>query len=142
VQQFVEKYPNPTTVINADVKDMAIELHSLGLNRECTMMKFAAEFLGDWKDVRSLHGCGNFASSSFDMFCRGDFKKVLRDKKADRNVKGYASFVKKLESSGGDGKYDDLPPVKKKRKQTRQRGDLPVRKMTRNRKCRNSDSFA
>lgn len=66
------------------------------------MKRFVHDFLAPWTDVTELHGCGLFAKASFDVFCRGDYKTVLRDKKADRNVKAYAAFVRRLLASGGD----------------------------------------
>ena len=101
--QFLEKYPTPTSVLEEEDMDaMAKLLHPLGLNRERTMKRFVHDFLGPWTDVKELHGCGLFAKASFDVFCRGDYKAVLKDKKADRNVKAYAAFVRRLLANGGD----------------------------------------
>lgn len=90
VHDFLEKYSNPTSVIDADITIMARELHPLGLNRERVMRRFAKDFLRmEWTggDVTALHGCGAFAASSFAVFCRGEYKRVMKDKKADKNVK-------------------------------------------------------
>lgn len=102
VRCFLQKYPTPTDVIEADINVMANELHSLGLNRERTMKRFASDFVLPWEDVKELHGCGAFASSSHDVFCKGDWKSVLRDKKADRNVRAYAAFCRRLFADRGD----------------------------------------
>ena len=102
-RQFLEKYPTPMSVLEEEDMDaMAKLLHPLGLNRERTMKRFVHDFLAPWTDVKELHGCGLFAKASFDVFCRGDYKVVLKDKKADRNVKAYAAFVRRLLASGGD----------------------------------------
>ena len=72
------------------------DLKPLGLNRERTIAKFAQGFVRPWTHVNELHGCGAFAASSFDVFCRGDWKKVLKQKTCDRNVKAYALYVKRI----------------------------------------------
>ena len=147
IQDFLKKYPNPTDVIDANISVMAKELHSLGLNRERAMKRFAVGFIENWKDVTELYGCGAFASSSFDVFCRGEYKKVLADKKADRNVKAYAAYLKRVCEGGSEGDEDDDGVSKpkdskkkttKKRSPPKQRNALPVRKMKRNRKHRMS----
>jgi hypothetical protein len=99
VHDFLRKYPTPTHVIGADAKVMAKELHPLGLNRERTMKRFAADFVGpSWTHVTELHGCGAFAASSHSLFCLGDWKAVLRDKEADRNVRAYASHCQRYDA--------------------------------------------
>mmetsp|Transcript_34419 Transcript_34419/g.83261 ORF Transcript_34419/g.83261 Transcript_34419/m.83261 type:complete len:273 (-) Transcript_34419:574-1392(-) len=142
VRDFLSKYDTPTKVLDADLSAMGKELHPLGLKRERIMKRFAGGFLGNWTDVTEMHGCGAFASASFDVFCHGDYKKVLKDKKADRNVRAYASYLKEVcEHSEEEG----LGPIaiRKKRKATtttrkrpphKERRTLPVRKMTRKRK--------
>lgn len=102
VHDFLQKYPTPTDVIEANITVMAEELHPLGLNRERTIKRFASGFVLPWREVKELHGCGAFAASSHDVFCKGDWKTVLRDKKADRNVKAYAAFCRRLLASKGD----------------------------------------
>ena len=142
VREFLEKYPTPSAVLAANMSAMAKELQPLGLNRERTMKKFSAGFLKGWTNVTDLHGCGAFAAASFDVFCRGDYKKVLKDKKADRNVRAYASFLKRFyefpdEFKGRSTSVQDEKPrgsnIKKKRRRSKQRSRVPVRKMTRNR---------
>jgi len=102
VHDFLQKYPTPTDVIEANITVMAEELHPLGLNRERTIKRFASGFVLPWREVKELHGCGAFAASSHDVFCKGDWKAVLSDKKADRNVKAYAAFFRRLLANKGD----------------------------------------
>lgn len=75
------------------------------------MKKFAEGFLKPWTHVHELHGCGAFASSSFHVFCRGDFAKVLKEKKCDRNVRAYASYLERVvdqtEEKGVDAAIDN-----------------------------------
>ena len=100
---FLDKYPTPTHVLEGDLDVMAEQLHPLGLNRERTMKRFAAGFLkASWADVTDLHGCGAFARSSHAVFCLGNWKGVLRDKTADRNVRAYAGFCRRYLAEEGD----------------------------------------
>jgi len=133
--QFLDRYPTPTAVLEEeDMAAMAELLHPLGLNRERTMKRFVHDFLAPWTDVKELHGCGAFAKASFDVFCRGDYRSVLRDKKADRNVKAYAAFVRRLLADGGDedaemeetkSKEEETKKKAKKRKPPKVRKPLP-----------------
>ena len=120
--QFLEKYPTPTSVLEEkDIDAMAKLLHPLGLNRERTMKRFVHDFLGPWADVKELHGCGLFAKASFDVFCRGDYKTVLKDKKADRNVKAYAAFVRRLLANGGDEEAEAMEEAEAKEEEMKMR---------------------
>lgn len=120
--QFLEKYPTPTSVLEEEDMDaMAKLLHPLGLNRERTMKRFVHDFLGPWTDVKDLHGCGLFAKASFDVFCRGDYKTVLKDKKADRNVKAYAAFVRRLLANGGDEEAEAMEEAEAKEEERKRK---------------------
>ena len=143
VKAFFDKYRTPSAVLSGDMKIMEKELKPLGLNREKTMKKFAEGFLRPWTHVQELHGCGAFASSSFDVFCRGDYQKVLREKKCDKNVRAYASYLKRVinptEADEVDIKDTDnrnaaakpKRKAKQKRMQPRKRVVLPRRKSPR-----------
>jgi hypothetical protein len=96
-------------------------------------------------DVTELHGCGAFAAASFDIFCRGDWKKVLRQKNCDRNVRAYTLYMKKIELDQTDQTVEEAgakPPQRKavgrtlpKTKQSRScKRNMPTRKSTRKRK--------
>lgn len=145
VTAFLKKYPTPTHVVEADFWTLREELLPLGLNREKATKLFAGGFLGQWAEVTELYGCGaGLASASFDVFCRGDYSKVLRDKKADRTVKAYASYLKRIREGSGEEEEDagttrEAKPkatkkAAKKRKAPTKRNSLPARRMTRNRK--------
>ena len=96
VRDFLTKYQTPTQVLTTgDLEIMGKELRPLGMNRERTIQKFAAGFVKPWNCVTELHGCGAFCKSSHALFCHGDWKGVLRNKKADRNVRAYAAFCKR-----------------------------------------------
>lgn len=121
ISDFFEAYPSPTAVINGDTNDMATMLHPLGLNRERTMKRFAIDFLSpEWTDgrVSRLHGCGNFAQNSWDVFCHGRYQQVLRDKKGDRNVKSYASYLKRCLAGETVGEIPKKETTKKRKKYT------------------------
>ena len=132
ISDFFEAYPSPTDVINGDANEMARILHPLGLNRERTMKRFATDFLSlDLTDgrVSRLHGCGNFAQNSWDVFCHGRYLKVLRDKKGDKNVKSYASYLKRLFAGETVGETPKRVSTKKRKKYT----TTTTRRLTRNR---------
>ena len=133
IRDFFGDYPTPTSVIEEDVKVLASKLHPLGLNREKTMKRFAADFLNlDWTNASQLHGCGAFAASSFDIFCRGDYKKVLKDKKADKNVKAFASYLKRL--CLGVNVQVEVNKQRRHRVKRKSNAEPNARRMTRNRK--------
>lgn len=143
VKSFFAKYRKPSDVLSGEIATMEKELKPLGLNREKTMKKFAEGFLKPWTHVHELHGCGAFASSSFQVFCRGDFASVLREKKCDRNVRAYASYLKRVVDQT-EGKVVDVAndnynapettkrKAKQKKTQSRKRATLPRRKSRRN----------
>lgn len=133
ISDFFAVYPTPTSVINGDTNDMATMLHPLGLNRERTMKRFANDFLSpDWTGgrVSRLHGCGNFAQNSWDVFCHGRYQQVLRDKKGDRNVKSYASYLKRFLAGEPAGETPKKGTTAKKRKKYT---TVVTRRLTRNR---------
>ena len=144
VKSFFDKYRTPSAVLSADIATMEKELKPLGLNREKTMKKFAEGFLRQWTHVHELHGCGAFASSSFHVFCRGDYQKVLREKKCDKNVRAYASYLKRVvdQTDAEEVHITDLTgnsnaagktkrEVRHKKTQPRKRVALPRRKSPR-----------
>jgi len=106
-RSFLTQYPTPTDVIQGDLRSMADLLHPLGLNREVTVKRFASDFVRPWTDVTELYGCGSFARSSYMVFCLGDWKSVLSDRKADRNVKLYASFCRRLVCGNNNNSASD-----------------------------------
>ena len=76
-------------------------------------------------------------TNSFDIFCREDFKKVLREKKCDKNVRAYASYLKRVvdqtdeeddvaDNSNAAGKVKRK--AKQKKTQTRKRVTLSTTK--------------
>ncbi|KAL7456681.1 hypothetical protein ACHAWC_008162 [Mediolabrus comicus] len=145
VKTFFEKYPTPSDVLHGNMTTMERDLKPLGLNRERTIKKFCSGFLGSWADVTELHGCGAFAAASFDIFCRGDWKKVLRQKQCDRNVRAYALYIQKIQLGQTDQTVIEAgakPPQRNavgrtmpKTKQSRScKRNMPTRKSTRKRK--------
>ena len=62
------------------------------------MKLFATGFLNIWIGMTELHGCGAFTASSFGVFYGGDYNKVLKEKKADCNVKAYAAPLERMYS--------------------------------------------
>eukprot|EP00904_Undaria_pinnatifida_P005307 jgi/Undpi1/1906/HiC_scaffold_12.g05293.m1 len=117
VEKFFDMCPTPSSVVSADVGELRETLLPLGLNREIAIKRFAQGFLThSWSDPSELHGCGRFASDSWQIFCLGRTrpkhtlegggggkgKKNRRGKQAalDRNLAAYCRFA---ESRGGRG---------------------------------------
>ncbi|CAN0471218.1 unnamed protein product, partial [Laminaria digitata] len=77
--------------------------------REKAMKRFAEGFLTlPWCDPSELHGCGRFASDSWQIFClgRGGGGNVKKSRKGnhaslDRNLAAYCRFAERRASSGG-----------------------------------------
>jgi len=136
VSDFLKKYPTPTSVINADISTMEAELYKLGLNREKTMKQFAIGFLKPWANITELRGCAaSLAGPSLTVFCHGDYKSVLKDKKAHPNVKAYATYLKKRlhKPSKEEGGSAAMQSKKRKRNKSNNAAAAPTRRMTRNR---------
>ncbi|CBN78453.1 conserved unknown protein [Ectocarpus siliculosus] len=75
VKAFFEACPTPTSVLAADLGDLRKTLLPLGLNRELIIKRFAEGFLASaWHDPSELHGCGRFASDSWQIFCLGNHR--------------------------------------------------------------------
>ncbi|CAN0111322.1 unnamed protein product, partial [Ectocarpus sp. 13 AM-2016] len=75
VKAFFEACPTPTSVLAADLGELRKTLLPLGLNRELIMKRFAEGFLASaWHDPSELHGCGRFASDSWQIFCLGNHR--------------------------------------------------------------------
>ena len=140
VHDFLKKYPTPTSVINAKGSSMESELKPLGFHRELTMKRFAIGFLKPWVNITELHGCGPFAASSLAVFCHGDYNSVLKDKKADKNVKAYASYLKKKVNNPSkrevvisNEELSNNVYLKKRKRVKTTKTTAPTRRMTRNR---------
>ena len=139
VHDFLKKYPTPTSVINAKGSLMEIGLKPLGFHRELTMKRFAIGFLKPWVNITELHGCGPFAASSLAVFCHGDYISVLKDKKADKNVKAFATYLKKVKSSSkkevviSNEELSNNVYLKKRKRIKTSKTTAPTREMTRNR---------
>ncbi|CAN0399106.1 unnamed protein product, partial [Ectocarpus sp. 8 AP-2014] len=76
VKAFFEACPTPTSVLAADLGELRKTLLPLGLNsRELIIKRFAEGFLtSSWHDPSELHGCGRFASDSWQIFCLGNHR--------------------------------------------------------------------
>ncbi|CAM9596559.1 unnamed protein product [Ectocarpus sp. 4 AP-2014] len=75
VEAFFEACPTPTSVLAADLGELRKTLLPLGLNRELIIKRFAEGFLASaWHDPSELHGCGRFASDSWQIFCLGNHR--------------------------------------------------------------------
>eukprot|EP00903_Cladosiphon_okamuranus_P020082 g18446.t1 len=75
VASFFEACPTPTSVLLADQEELRKTLLPLGLNREVILKRFAEGFLtSPWYDPSELHGCGRFASDSWQIFCLGSYR--------------------------------------------------------------------
>ncbi|CAM9318952.1 unnamed protein product, partial [Scytosiphon promiscuus] len=75
VEAFFKACPTPTSVLSVDQEELRKTLLPLGLNREIIVKRFAEGFLRSaWHDPSELHGCGRFASDSWQIFCLGVYR--------------------------------------------------------------------
>ena len=77
--KFLEKWPTPQAVLEADKEDIAEFLRPIGLyaRRAYTIQKFSNEFITkQWKLPIELYGIGKYGNDSYRIFCVGDWTKV------------------------------------------------------------------
>ncbi|XP_029453384.1 methyl-CpG-binding domain protein 4-like [Rhinatrema bivittatum] len=77
--EFLEKYPAPDVVRNADWKEISELIKPLGLYelRAKAIVRFSDEYLTKkWKYPIELHGIGKYGNDSYRIFCVNEWKEV------------------------------------------------------------------
>lgn len=71
---FFKKWPTPQALISCDVNQLKDTIKSLGFvnRRSESILKMSKAFIqGNWKDPRDLPGIGEYAGTSYEIFCMG-----------------------------------------------------------------------
>jgi adenine-specific DNA glycosylase len=72
---FVNKWPSPESFLSASLLEIAQVIAPLGLqNRRALSLKMMTQKYvnGEWKHARELHGIGEYAARSWEIFCQGE----------------------------------------------------------------------
>lgn len=79
IWKFFDKWPDPHSLMSANVKDVSVLLRPLGFynRRPRAMKKFTEEYLNvDWAEPIELYGIGKYANDAWRIFCKGDWHSV------------------------------------------------------------------
>lgn len=74
IDQFFQKWPDPSSITEQDRAALEEILEPLGLfkKRANTIIRFSSEFLNvQWKEPKELYGIGQYGQDSYDIFIRG-----------------------------------------------------------------------
>ncbi|KAK9841644.1 hypothetical protein WJX74_009316 [Apatococcus lobatus] len=116
IASFLKIYTTPTSILEADKAEIEADMSTLGLQevRQKALKRMSEGFLAqDWKLPSDLHGCGNFADDSWQIFCRGQ---TSSKGVQDRFLRQYLSWLKtgKQAAAGTDGSAKPTRPRKRK----------------------------
>lgn len=80
--EFFQRWPTPRDLLQADESEVKDVIRSLGFqNRRYERIRRMTEgFVGEWEDVRDLHGVGKYAADSWEIFVEGRIPDGLEDK--------------------------------------------------------------
>ena len=93
IHNFFEKYPTPSSIINAEVEELQQLLKPLGFwrKRTKTLKRFSEEFVGsDWKMPKDLFGCGKYANDCWKILCAGQWRETSP---GDHALNEYQDFL-------------------------------------------------
>ncbi|XP_014240464.1 methyl-CpG-binding domain protein 4-like [Cimex lectularius] len=82
IHKFLEKWPTPEKLLEADKTDVSSIISPLGLGnlRTETIFRFTKEYLtSNWTYPIELHGIGKYGNDSFRMFCINEWREVSPD---------------------------------------------------------------
>jgi len=71
IYDFFEAYPNPQSITEDSLPDIAERLRPLGFynRRANTILRFSNEYINkDYEHVSELYGIGKYASDSYEIF--------------------------------------------------------------------------
>ncbi len=94
IKEMFKRYPNPKRMSEANQLELEEMIRSCGLapKRARTLIRMSHEYrMKKWTKPTDLHGIGQYAQDSYDIFIRG--KKSVRPK--DKVLKQYLKQKKK-----------------------------------------------
>lgn len=83
IESFFIKYPNPESVLSANMNDLIEDIRSLGLynRRAKNIMNFSYDWIHkDWKRITDCRGLGKYASDSYEIFIKNNLNVQPTDK--------------------------------------------------------------
>ena len=91
--EFFSRWPDPETAAKADPEEMASVIQSLGFRnrRSRSIIRMSIEYQGQWKRPIELHGIGQYAQDSYDIFVLG---KLNIKNPSDKVLKKYLAWAK------------------------------------------------
>lgn len=106
--QFFERWPNAESVKDEDFEEMRELLRPLGFynKRSKSIIRFSQEYLTkDYKDIKELHGIGQYARDSYSIF----FEDKIVDDPADHVLKDYVKWQKDSDSTSFESVWGFIP---------------------------------
>lgn len=95
ITEFFKKYPNPESVVNSSVEDIANIVRPLGLynRRAASIVKLSTAFNTRWNRVTDLPGVGKYAADSYRIFVEGKIDVQPTDKKLIKYIEWARSLT-------------------------------------------------
>jgi methyl-CpG-binding domain protein 4 len=96
--EFFRRYPDPNSVVSADLDQIAELISPLGFRnrRANTIKRFSSDWLTlKWREPKELYGVGKYAQDSWDIFYKGD----LSVEPTDGVLKKYLEWARQQEES-------------------------------------------
>jgi methyl-CpG-binding domain protein 4 len=96
--EFFDRWPNAKAASEADPDEMrdVIKILGFGNKRSRTIIRMSEEFHTiEWKNPKELHGLGQYAQDSWDIFINGKIK----IKPTDKVLKKYLKWRNEIEKS-------------------------------------------
>lgn len=93
--EFFRRWPTAKAASQADPVEMSELIKSLGFRNKRTadIIKFSTEYITkDWKSPRELHGIGQYAQDSWDLFI--ELKRVRNP--SDHKLSAYVKWQRKI----------------------------------------------
>ncbi|KDD73430.1 hypothetical protein H632_c2186p1 [Helicosporidium sp. ATCC 50920] len=100
IWRLFELWPTPEALAEADQEALAGLLRPLGLYRKraLAVRRLSREYAGPaWRDVRELHGVGDYAADAYAIFCRGAWREV---RPADKDLRRYRDWLQRTDGLG------------------------------------------
>lgn len=98
--EFLKRWPNPSTLLRAELDDIKFVCQSLGFanKRSLLICKMSYAYLNsDWTHASELPGVGQYASRAWEIFCKGILGSEPPNDHALTNYWNWAKTNEKIE---------------------------------------------